>query len=141
MDPQTPLGLPLAENKKATRDFFLAAGAGGGTSPDDDDSDDDNDDHDIHDAEKTIRNGPKTIRKCCEIGPKMVQMATQKVAFIFSAGCRVSSYFRSSSLRSTSTRSNFSTILMMRATPLRKKKMTALFRSKPRSAALIGAVL
>ena len=29
---------------------------------------------------------PKTIRKCCEIGPKMIQIAKQKVAFIFSAG-------------------------------------------------------
>ena len=75
-----------------------------GNPPDDDDGDDDeNDDHDINDAEKTKKlhknrtkrsetiqkqpkRVPKTIRKCCEIGPKIAQIAKQKVAFIFSAG-------------------------------------------------------
>ena len=36
--------------------------------------------------QKRVKNVPKTIQKCCEIGPKMMQIAKQKAAFIFSAG-------------------------------------------------------
>ena len=37
--------------------------------------------------QKQPLNVPKTIQTCCEIGLKMIQMAVQKVAFTFSAGC------------------------------------------------------
>ena len=38
-------------------------------------------------AQLTALDFSKTIRKCCKIGPEMVQIANQKVAFIFSVGC------------------------------------------------------
>ena len=39
--------------------------------------------------QKQPKNVSKTIRKCCEIGPKIIQIVMQKVAFIFSAGCSI----------------------------------------------------
>ena len=39
--------------------------------------------------QKRTQNTPNAIRKCCEIGPKIVQTVKQKVVLIFLVGCRV----------------------------------------------------
>lgn len=56
-----------------------------------------------------IRNDSKcseTIQKCCELGPKIVQIAKQKVAFILSAGgicCTLLLHIYDDKLTSTAT--------------------------------------
>ena len=99
--------LPTTCGKEKSHSQFFAAAATGRLAllNDPDNDDDKNNDHNNDDGgkkkalrkpcktvqnwsetvQKRFKNIPATIRKCSEIGPKKVQMAEQKVAFLFSA--------------------------------------------------------